>query len=118
MTISETSDDPADFELHILGDVSAWATEQKVIKLARFSSLKKLLCCTARVFRFVDNCRKQKDQQVVGANLTSEELRSVKICWIQSTQHEMTECKEFKQGSQDLGVFQHEDGFLHCGGRL
>ncbi len=91
---------------------------QNVVELERFSSLQKLLRCTARVFRFVENCRKQKDQRLVDANLTSEELRSVKIRWIQSIQHEMTGWKEFEQRSQDLGVFQHEDGFLRCGGRL
>ena len=54
----------------------------KVVDISRFSNLKKLLLCTAMVFRFIDNCRSKK----IAGYITVDELEGAHNEWIKQVQ--------------------------------
>eukprot|EP00794_Sanderia_malayensis_P001095 gene1095-439_t len=88
-----------------------------IIDVNRFSSLNKLLRCTARVFRFVANC-KSKSNRTTQPALSVDELQKAKIAWITAAQTECKFEKNYEDKARDLGLQENEDGLLRCHGRL
>ena len=87
-----------------------------IINIKRFSTLRKLLLCTARVLRFVNNCRRKV--RCVDATVTPEEMKDAKVRWIKSVQGEMVKRDDFLAKTRDLGAYLHADGYIRCAGRL
>eukprot|EP00112_Aurelia_sp_Birch-Aquarium-sp1_P015837 Seg3537.1 transcript_id=Seg3537.1/GoldUCD/mRNA.D3Y31 product="hypothetical protein" protein_id=Seg3537.1/GoldUCD/D3Y31 len=87
-----------------------------IIDAKRFSRLSKLLVCTARVLRFVNNCRSRV--RCVDAMVTPEEMKDAKDRWIKTVQSEMAKREDFQAKTRDLGAYVHSDGYIRCAGRL
>ena len=101
-----------------------------VVLLDRYSSLCKLLCVTAYVFRFIDNIRAQPDHQRYGP-ITAAEFTEVRLRWVKDVQHDVykKEIANLKLVAREpktsrtslvrqLRLFLDESEMLHCGGRI
>ena len=99
------------------------ATEKKstisvenVIDPYRYSTLEKILSVTATCLRFINNCHR-KCQKMSG-EISAEELNTAKKLWICNLQKTFSSSVEFNKTKESLGVYEHEDGYLRCKGRL
>ncbi|XP_070550260.1 uncharacterized protein [Ptychodera flava] len=102
------------------------ATDEKVnspmnIDDKRFSSLLKLLRVTAWALRFIKLLKKQRQL----GPLTAQELREAKLLWEREVQRrsfpaviKAARCNQKSNLKEQLGLQIHEDGLLHCHGRL
>ena len=101
-----------------------------VVSLNRYSSLCKLLCVTAYVFRFIDNVRTEPDHRNHGP-VTAAEFTKVRLRWVKDVQHDMykKEVANLKLVTREprasrallvrqLRLFLDESEMLHCGGRI
>ena len=89
----------------------------------KYSSLLRLLRITAWLLRFVQKARKQKTQT---GELKAIETKEAKILWIKSIQktyfpeafNSTNRTVSKKDYKNQLGIQHHEDGLLHCHGRM
>eukprot|EP00794_Sanderia_malayensis_P005098 gene5098-biopygen4159 len=73
--------------LTVVNEGSIKLTE--AIDLRRFSSLRRLLGCLARMKRFIDNCRRAKESRVTSHVLSIEELRETREWIVKAMQKDM-----------------------------
>ena len=99
------------------------ATEKKstisvenVIGPYRYSTLKKILRVTATRLRFINNCHRKC--QKMSREISAEELNTAKKLWICDLQKTFSLSVEFNKTKESLGVYEHEDRYLRCKGRL
>ena len=89
----------------------------------KYSSLLRLLRITAWLLRFVQKARKQKTQT---GELKAIEIKEAKTLWIKSIQktyfpeafNSTNGTVSKKDYKNQLGIQLHEDGLLHCHGRM
>ena len=71
-----------------------WTKKEKspftlpIIRVERYSSFTRLKCVTPWVTRFVENCRKSKEQRNLTPNLTTQELSEAERYWIAVVQNQ------------------------------
>ena len=90
-----------------------------------FSSLSRLVRVTAWVQRFINRCRKHEPTSTGCPHLTSSELYSAKLLWLQYTQKDnfsdifaALTAKKKHNTVESLRLFIDSDGLLKCRGRL
>ena len=90
----------------------------KIFDIQRFSFLSKPLRSTCWVLRFI-NCLKGKGgpRENNSRYLKSEEIIKAERLWIEEVQKEMRSETNYKQISQQLGVYE-ENNLLRCKGRI
>ena len=89
----------------------------------KYSSLLRLLRITAWLLRFVQKARKQKTQT---GELKAIEIKEAKTLWIKFIQktyfpeafNSTNGTVSKKDYKSPLGIQVHEDGLLHCHGRM
>ena len=86
----------------------------KVVDIDRFRNLRKLLLCTAMVFRFIDNCRGKK----VAGDITVDELEGAHNEWIKQVQEKMKKGKQYHQWAKAMALFQDTQGLVRSRGRF
>eukprot|EP00794_Sanderia_malayensis_P000784 gene784-biopygen61 len=102
--------------LTVVNEGSIKLTEE--IDLRRFSSLRRILGCVARMKRFINNCRTAKDSRVTSQVLSIEKLRETREWIVKAMQKDMKGDAEYEARARDLGAYLHTDGFIRRGGRL
>ena len=96
------------------------ATEKKstisVIDPYQYSTPEKILSVTATCLRFINNCHRKR--QKMSREISVEELnteKKLRICDIQKT---FSSSVEFSKTNESLGVYEYEERYLRCKGRL
>ena len=93
-------------------------TVQKLVNFENFSSMDRLVRVIAWCKRFIHNylCKKKEDRNL--EELSAEECEhSRKLC-IQSVQGELKSESGFSKRAESLGLYDDEDGFMRCRGRI
>ena len=90
----------------------------KIFDIKRFSSLNKLLRSTCWVLRFIDSLKsKGGPRENNDRHLRSEEISKAERLWIEEVQKEMRSEANYKQISQQFGVYEDKN-LLRCKGRI
>ena len=90
----------------------------KIFDIKRFSSLNKLLRSTCWVLRFIDSLKsKGGPREHNDRHLRSEEIINAERLWIEEVQKEMRSEANYKQISQQFGVYEDKN-LLRCKGRI
>ena len=66
----------------------------------------------------MNNCRTKRASRTVSQELATKELMNARVLMIKAVQGDMTNEPEFESWVRDLSTYQHQDGFVRCGGRL
>ena len=91
-------------------------TLEKIISDKNFSTLSRLIRVTGWCKRFIDNCRRKIEKKE--GELDADEYYYEEGLWIRNIQNEMKTEGGYKKRSQSLGVYEDEEGFLRCQGRI
>ena len=86
------------------------------IPFENFSSYQRLLCVSAYVLRFIENCCSKKMSRRVG-ELTAEEVNEAEILLVEQMQVGFNS-KKLQELSSHLGTYTEEKGIIRCQGRL
>ena len=132
---------PKDFELNNHEEVIKEAKVTSTVNLtaiktvidlsdvdaSRYSNFDKLLRITAYVMRFKNNILRlrNKDSSAFGdisgikiPELSIEEIRQAKNLLIKYEQGKMKNSPKYRMWERSLGLFEDEEGFIRCRGRL
>ena len=100
---------------------------QRVVNLQKYSTYLKLLRITAYVWRFINNCRRQRADRVNGS-LTTSELHNAEVKWLRSCQatHFQNKIENMTTNStssrlplvKQLRLYLDPEGIIRCGGRI
>ena len=90
---------------------------QKVIKFRNFSCMARLTRVVALCRRFISNCRKKKTERNFD-ELNAEECEHARNMCIRSVQMELSSESGFEKRAESLGLYEGEDGFVRCRGRI
>ena len=93
-----------------------------IININKYSSLSKLLRITCWVMKanakILGKIIKNKKDSVTEEIINGVDLSMAKKMWLQEEQKDLQRTKNFKKVSYQLDLFEDEDGFWRCGGRL
>ena len=68
--------------------------------------------------KFLGKINKNKNESVTEEIIKGVDLSMAKKMWLQEEQKDLQRTKNFKKVSYQLDLFEDEDGFWRCGGRL
>ena len=100
----------------IATEKKATISVENVIDPYRYSTLENILSVTATCLRFINNCHRKR--QIMSGEISAEELNTAKKLWICDLQKTFSSSVEFNKRKKSLGVYEHEDGYFRCKGRL
>ncbi len=91
---------------------------EEVMNIKKFSSWRRLIRVTAYVRRFIQRCRKQKDEESPNErSLSPQELQESELFWIKEAQKSLAD-RVTKGEFKSLTPFRDEGDILRVGGRV
>ena len=91
---------------------------QKVIEFRNYNSMSRNERVVGWCGRFISNSRKKTKEKRTSGELTAEECQHARSLIIKSVQNELKSESGFEKRAESLGLYEDEDGFLRCKGRI
>ena len=92
--------------------------EDKLDEILEKFQFRKAMRVTARVMRFIGNCRSGKREYINGPLTTQEINDHAVLFWIKRVQSRHENTEKFKDDQQQLGLQKNENGVYVCHGRI
>ena len=89
-----------------------------LVEIERYSNVKKLLCITAWILRFIKNVCLKKDNRNLHTYTSSEERNVALSMWMKVNQRVLLKSTKYEDIKSSLNLIKNNDGIFRAYGRI